>query len=130
VGVESTSLGNVLDNTQGRTLYLFSADSGTMSECSGACANNWPPLQAPAKPTSADGAKTSFISTTPRTGGTRQVTYKGHPLYLFKGDSKPGETNGEGVNAFGGNWYAVSPGGSRVVQTSNSGSGGGGGGGY
>src|SRR3954454_11974394 len=109
LGVSSASLGNILVNSQGRTLYLFKRDSGTMSECNGACAVNWPPLRASGKPTIGSGAKASLISTSTRSDGVRQVTYNGHPLYLFKGDSKPGDTNGEGLNAFGGSWFAVSP---------------------
>ena len=114
VGVSNASLGNIVVNSQGRTLYLFNRDSGTMSECNGACAVNWPPLRVAGKPTIGSGAKASLISTSTRSDGARQVTYNGHPLYLFKGDSKPGDTNGEGLNAFGGSWFAVSPAGDEV----------------
>jgi predicted lipoprotein with Yx(FWY)xxD motif len=114
VSVENAGLGNILVNSPGRTLYLFSRDSGTMSECSGACAVNWPPLRASGKPTVGNGARASIVSTTARSDGKPQVTYNGHPLYLFKGDSKPGDTNGEGLNAFGGSWFAVSPAGNQV----------------
>ena len=125
VGVSNESLGNILVNSQGRTLYLFSKDVGTTSDCSGACAVNWPPLRATGKPTIGRGAQASLISTTTRSDGGRQVTYSGHPLYLFENDRKPGDTNGEGLTAFGGSWYALSPAGSQVSGQS-SGSGGGG----
>jgi len=108
VGVSNEGLGNILVNSKGRTLYLFSRDSGTTSECSGACAVNWPPLRVTGKPTIGSGAKASLIATTTRSDGARQVTYNGHPLYLFKGDGKAGDTKGEALNAFGGNWYALS----------------------
>ena len=124
VGVSNESLGNLLVNSQGRTLYLFTRDSGTMSECSGACAVNWPPLKATGKPTIGSGANASLVSTTSRSGGGKQVTSNGHPLYLFKGDKSPGDTNGQGLNAFGGNWYALTPAGDQISGTS-SGSGGG-----
>ena len=124
VGVSNASLGNILVNSQGRTLYLFSRDSGTMSECNGACAVNWPPLQVEGKPTLGSGAKASLASTSTRSAGVRQVTYNGHPLYLFKGDSKPGDTNGEGLNAFGGSWFAVSPAGNQVSAPAASSGGG------
>ena len=129
VGVSNEGLGNILVNSKGRTLYLFTRDSGTMSECSGACAVNWPPLKATGKPTIGSGANASLTSTTSRPGGTKQVTYNGHPLYLFKGDSNPGDTNGQGLNAFGGNWYALSAAGNKITKQPSS-SGGGGGYGY
>lgn len=124
VGVSNEGLGTILVNSQGRTLYLFNRDSGTMSECSGACAVNWPPLRANGKPTIGSGANASLISTTSRSGGAKQVTYNGHPLYLFKGDKSPGDTNGQGLNAFGGSWYALSPAGDQVSGTSSSSGGG------
>jgi predicted lipoprotein with Yx(FWY)xxD motif len=124
VGVSNAGLGNILVNSKGRTLYLFSRDSGTMSECNGACAVNWPPLRAAGKPTIGSGATASLISTSTRSDGVHQVTYNGHPLYLFKGDSKPGDTNGEGLNAFGGSWFALSPAGDQVTAPT-AGSGGG-----
>jgi predicted lipoprotein with Yx(FWY)xxD motif len=125
VGVESTSLGKILDDGQGRTLYLFQADNGTKSNCSGACATNWPPLTS-ANPTVGKGASASMIGTTKRSDGKTQVTYNGHPLYTFVGDSNPGDTSGQGVNAFGGLWYAVSPSGQQVTASASKNSGGGG----
>ncbi len=123
LGVESTSLGKVLDNGQGRTLYVFQGDTGTKSNCSGACATNWPPLTS-ANPTVGKGANASMIGTTKRSDGTTQVTYNGHPLYTFSGDSNPGDTNGQGVNAFGALWYALSPAGQQVTASpSNNGGG-------
>jgi len=124
VGVSNEGLGNILVNSKGRTLYLFTRDSGTMSECSGACAVNWPPLRASGKPTIGSGADASLISTTSRSGGGKQVTYNGHPLYNYVGDQKAGDTNGQGISAFGAKWYAVSPAGSTVTAK-GSGSGGG-----
>jgi predicted lipoprotein with Yx(FWY)xxD motif len=124
VGVSNEGLGKILVNSKGRTLYLFTRDSGTMSECSGACAVNWPPLRATGKPTIGSGADASLVSTTSRPGGTKQVTYNGHPLYLFKSDSGPGDTNGQGLSAFGGSWYALTPAGDQVSGTSSSSGGG------
>jgi len=124
VGVSNAGLGNILVNSSGRTLYLFTRDSGTMSECAGACAVNWPPLRASGKPTIGSGAQASLISTSTRSDGVHQVTYNGHPLYLFKNDNQPGDTNGEGLNAFGGSWFAVSPAGDRVSAPAPSAGGG------
>jgi predicted lipoprotein with Yx(FWY)xxD motif len=114
VDVAETGLGNVLVDSQGRTLYRFLADQGTTSECSGACATNWPPLEASGKPTAGKGADPSMIGTTARSDGGTQVTYNGHPVYTFMGDKKPGDTNGEGLVAFGAGWFALSPAGVQI----------------
>src|SRR3954469_11944328 len=130
VGVATTGLGDVLVNRQGRTLYLFERDSGTISACTGACAVNWPPLRVRGAPLVGSGAKAADVGRTARADGTGQLTYKGHPLYSFANDTKPGDTNGEGINAFGGSWFAVSPAGRRVAPRSQPQGGGGYGGGY
>jgi predicted lipoprotein with Yx(FWY)xxD motif len=126
VGVASGSLGKFLVDSKGRTLYLFKKDQGTKSACSGACATNWPPLQVSGKPTVGSGALVSMVSTTKRSDGGRQVTYNGHPLYRFQADQNAGDTNGQGVSAFGAAWYVVSPAGSAITaKPSSSNSGGG-----
>jgi predicted lipoprotein with Yx(FWY)xxD motif len=113
VGVAKTDLGKVLVDSKGRTLYLFKKDQGTKSTCFGECATDWPPLRASGKPTVGSGAQASMVSTTARTDGPRQVTYSGHPLYLYEGDQKAGDTNGQGLTAFGAAWYALSPAGDQ-----------------
>jgi predicted lipoprotein with Yx(FWY)xxD motif len=131
VGVASTGLGDVLVDRQGRTLYLFARDSGTTSACTGACAVNWPPLRVHGAPLIGSGAKSSEVGRTARPDGSSQLTYNGHPLYTFVNDKKPGDTNGEGISAFGGSWFAVSPAGAKVAPRSQPpGGGGSGGGGY
>jgi predicted lipoprotein with Yx(FWY)xxD motif len=115
VGVANENLGSILVDSQGRTLYLFRRDSGTKSACTGACAIDWPPLRATGKPTVGGGVTASIVATSARSDGEPQITYNGHPLYLFSGDQKPGDTNGEGVNAFGGLWYALSSAGNQIV---------------
>ena|SRR6266576_2950058 len=129
VGVASTGLGDVLVDRQGRTLYLFGRDSGTVSSCMGSCATNWPPLRASRNPAIGSGAKAADVGTASRPDGRSQLTYSGHPLYTFVNDKKPGDTNGEGIKAFGGSWFAVSPSGSKVAPVSKP-QGGGGYGGY
>jgi len=127
IGVASNgSLGRILVDSQGRTLYLFQKDTGTKSTCTGACAAAWPPAQANGKPIVGSGLTASKLGTT-SSAGKSQLTYNGHPVYLFSGDSKAGQTNGEGVTAFGAAWYAVNPSGNMV--TSGSGGSGGSGGG-
>jgi predicted lipoprotein with Yx(FWY)xxD motif len=128
------NLGTILVDSQGRTLYLFQKDSGTKSACSGACASAWPPLRDSGKPTVGSGLNAALIGTASRSDGMPQVTYNGHPLYLFSGDQKPGETNGQGSTAFGGGWYALESDGNQVTaqasSSSSSSSGSGGGYGY
>ena len=122
VGVaDNGDLGKILDDTDGRTLYLFAKDSGTKSACTGECASAWPPLRASGKPTVGDGANASSLGTTPRSDGKPQVTYNGHPLYTYSGDQAAGETNGQGLNAFGGAWFALSPAGNKVSGTGSNG---------
>src|SRR4051794_40533353 len=132
VGGASTRVGDVLVDRQGRTLYLFERDSGTTSSCTGACAVNWPPLRVRGTPLVGSGAKPADVGTTARADGISQLTYHGHPLYTFVNDKKPGDTNGEGISAFGGSWFAVSPAGATVAPRSQPQGGGGygGGGGY
>jgi len=115
IGAVNEGLGKILVNSQGRTLYLFQKDSGTTSECTGACAANWPPLRANSPPRIGGGANASLVATTMRSDGSRQITYNNHPLYTFVKDTKAGDTNGEGLTAFGGTWYAISPAGNQVV---------------
>ncbi|HEX5608773.1 MAG TPA: hypothetical protein VFX45_01635 [Solirubrobacterales bacterium] len=100
-------LGLVLVDSKGFTLYDFHKDKGTKSSCYGACAEGWPPLLTEGAPEPSNGAMANMLGTTKRTDGTTQVTYNGHPLYTFAGDTKPGEANGNDVDAFGAEWYAL-----------------------
>jgi predicted lipoprotein with Yx(FWY)xxD motif len=114
VRVANSRLGRILVDSTGHTLYLFKADSGTSSGCSGACAVAWPPLRTGATPAVADGANAALLGTIPRPDGTPQVTYNGHPLYAFVKDHAPGDVNGQGLTAFGAAWFAVSPAGNQI----------------
>jgi predicted lipoprotein with Yx(FWY)xxD motif len=124
VSAANTGLGKILVDSQGRTLYLFEQDTGTKSTCSGGCATAWPPLRASGKLTAGGGAKASLLGTTPRSDGKPQVTYNGHPLYGYQGDSQAGDTNGQGINAFGALWYVLSPTGNEITTASSSSGGG------
>ena len=114
VSTAKTSLGRILVDSRGHTLYLFEKDKNGKSACSGACAAAWPPLIAAAKPRAAAGAVSSRLGTLKRADGRLQVTYNHHPLYTFVKDTKKGQTNGEGLNAFGAEWYAMSAAGAKV----------------
>jgi predicted lipoprotein with Yx(FWY)xxD motif len=109
-----SSQGTVLVDGKGRTLYLFRKDKTDKSRCSGACADDWPPLLTTGRPTVSGLVRKSLLGTTKRGDGKTQVTYGGHPLYLYVGDLKAGDMNGQGVSAFGARWYAVTPSGRRL----------------
>ena len=123
VGIGNESLGTILVDSQGRTLYLFQRDSGAKSACNGACAIDWPPLRVTGTPSVGGGVSASIVATSARSDGKQQVTYNGHPLYLFSGDQNPGDTNGQGVNAFGGLWYVLSSSGNQITTPAGSGGG-------
>jgi predicted lipoprotein with Yx(FWY)xxD motif len=115
VGTASSSLGKILVDSHGRTLYLFARDKKGKSACSGACAAYWPPLIASGKPRAVTGAKASLLGTTRRADGRLQVTYRHHPLYRYAGDSGKGQTNGQGLTDFGGYWWVLSAAGNKIT---------------
>jgi predicted lipoprotein with Yx(FWY)xxD motif len=116
VATANTTLGRILVDSHGRTLYLFARDKKGKSACSGACAAYWPPLIASGKPHAANGAKASLLGTTRRADGRLQVTYRHHPLYKYAGDAGRGQTNGQGLDDFGGKWWVLSPTGNKIAS--------------
>jgi predicted lipoprotein with Yx(FWY)xxD motif len=110
-----TSLGQILVDDNGMTIYLFEKDKGTASTCDGSCAKFWPPVTTNGAPKAGAGVTAAKLGTTKRADGTTEVTYNGHPLYLYAGDKKSGDMTGQGLNAFGALWYVLSPGGMEVV---------------
>jgi predicted lipoprotein with Yx(FWY)xxD motif len=118
VGTAALTPGTALVDGSGRALYLFEADQGSMSACTGLCAQIWPPALAggPAPTVSGD-VQAQLLGSTVRSDGSHQLTYAGHPLYGFTGDRKPGDTHGEGLNKFGGLWYVVGPDGTAVTSS-------------
>jgi predicted lipoprotein with Yx(FWY)xxD motif len=119
----------VLTNAKGFTLYWFSPDTPTTSKCNGACTSHWPPVTAPA--TAAAGIAGRFNVIT-RSDGSAQVTFDGHPLYTFAGDSAPGQAAGNGLDVDGGIWHwaKLSGGSAPASGSSSSSSSGNGGYGY
>lgn len=107
--MKTPKLGKVIVEAGGMTLYDFHKDKGTMSACYGACATAWPPLLTKGPPKTTGSAEASLLGVTKRKDGTEQVTYNGRPVYGFIEDKAPGETNGNDVNAFGAQWYALQP---------------------
>ena len=116
VATANSSLGRILVDARGRTLYLFEKDKRGHSACSGYCASYWPPLLTNGTPTGGRGVKGSLVGVTRRTDGTTQVTYAGHPLYRYVGDSRSGQTTGQDLHDFGAGWYMVSPAGKKVER--------------
>jgi len=113
VKVADSDLGQILTSSTGMTLYLFMPDAQGAPTCTGACAQSWPPSIAkdPSKVTGGDGVDASLLGTVDHPDAGKQVTYNGWPLYVFSGDSKPGDTHGQGQ---GGVWYAVDPTGNPI----------------
>ena len=113
VSTKHEKLGTVLAAGPKRlTVYLFEADKGPHSSCSGACAAAWPPVTGAPKATGQVSA--AKLGTITRPDGTKQVTYNGHPLYFFVKDKDDGDTYGEAVKAFGAEWYVLSAAGTKI----------------
>lgn len=129
ISVADTSLGDVLVDSEGRTLYMFEPDSPTKSTCMGSCEANWPVVAASKAPShTADvSAKLAVID---RSDGKKQVVAGDWPLYTFVGDEGPGDVTGQGLNTFGGLWYVVSPAGEPIESAPSGGNDGGGYDGY
>ena len=119
VHVRSSKLGSILVDSKGMTLYRWAHDKNSKSTCNGMCAQYWPPVVTSGKPRATRGARPSLLGTSKRSDGRRQVTYRGHPLYYFVQDTKPGDTKGEGLTGFGGRWDPVSPTGRAVKETAD-----------
>jgi predicted lipoprotein with Yx(FWY)xxD motif len=109
VQLRQTSIGKILVNASGFTLYRFTRDKRGKDSCLTVpgCAETWPPLLTSGRPLAGAGVKGSLLSTIALSGGRKQVTYGGYPLYLYKPASEPGETYYVGVTSFGGTWDAV-----------------------
>ena len=106
--------GKALVGRDGRTLYLFQADKNGASACTGACAAAWPPDVVTGQPQAGSGVSQALLGTITRPDGTMQLTYNGHPLYYFVGDTGAGTAHGEGSKAFGADWYVVNASGSKI----------------
>ncbi len=113
--------GTYLVGPSGRALYLWVADHGDMSNCSGACAVTWPPLTTKSAPIASHGVRSADLGTTTRSGATKQVTYKGHPLYYYAGDTTSAQTTGQGSDSFGAKWWLVAPAGAAITGSGSSG---------
>jgi predicted lipoprotein with Yx(FWY)xxD motif len=109
-----TSLGKIVENGGGFTVYMFTRDRRNRDNCSTACKGVWPPVTTSGRPVAGPGIKRALIGTIKLPSGAKQVTYAGHPLYTYTGDGGPGETSYVGFSQFGGVWYAVNAAGHAV----------------
>jgi predicted lipoprotein with Yx(FWY)xxD motif len=107
VATRATSLGLVVSDAKGRTLYLSTHDATNLSRCSATCAKVWKRLLTSATPRAGRGITQRHLGQTK----THQVTYYGHPLYYYSGDTAAGQTRGQGRSAYGGTWWVLGPGG-------------------
>lgn len=123
--------GTYVTDGKGRSLYLLTSDGRNKSSCTGACAAAWPPFTTTGKAMPMGSVHADDLGTIKRSDGTVQVTLYGHPLYYYAQDSKPGDTNGQGIKSYGGTWWLVAPSGKAITSGSSSSSDNGGGyGGY
>ena len=107
VGERTTGPGRILVDGYGRTLYVFEGDVSGRSACTGVCVRPFPPLLTGGNATPGRGVRAGLLGTAVRPDGTTQVTYQGRPLYRFAGDRVPGDVKGEGIDAFGAEWFVV-----------------------
>jgi predicted lipoprotein with Yx(FWY)xxD motif len=117
---DNSSFGKILTDAEGNTLYLFEQDQGTKTACTTGCSSTWPALTVSGgKPTAGAGVNASLLGVAKQADGSMQVTYNGHLVYMYSGDSAPGDTNGQGIS---GVWFVVSSTGDAVQQASGGGS--------
>jgi predicted lipoprotein with Yx(FWY)xxD motif len=113
ITTKHSKLGTILAaGPQRMSVYLFEADTGPSSTCSGACAKVWPPVTG--KPTAGGKAAAAKFGTITRADGTTQVTYKGHPLYYYVKDKDASDVYGAGIKSFGAKWYVLMPSGNKI----------------
>ena len=110
IAIASTDLGDILQDGEGRTLYLFNPDAQGDPTCYDDCADAWPAFTE--EVTAGDGVDASLLGTATRTDGGVQVTYNGWPLYYFSGDAAPGDTNGQALNDV---WWVVDATGNAIT---------------
>ena len=121
VATHSSPLGTYLTDGKGMTLYLWKADTGSTSNCAGACTKTWEPYTTNGTPKASGGAQQSMLGSSARSDGGTQVTYDGHPLYYYDDDKSPGDMDGQGSTEFGNVWWVVAPDGSAITAKGSGG---------
>jgi predicted lipoprotein with Yx(FWY)xxD motif len=120
LSVADTSLGRVVVDASGFTVYMLTADSPGQSSCSSDCLSSWPPVAAPSSGTQSPPDITAKVDETETTTGTAMLTVGGWPAYTYVQDTAPGDVSGEGITSFGGTWYAIGPNGQPVTGATGS----------
>jgi predicted lipoprotein with Yx(FWY)xxD motif len=115
VQVADSSLGPILTDQDGRTLYAFTNDKGGTSSCTGSCIATWPALISKQAATAGSGTDRALLSQTTRAEGTAQATYNNWPLYYYVGDVGPGDVDGQGID---GVWFVVGADG-KLIRTAS-----------
>jgi predicted lipoprotein with Yx(FWY)xxD motif len=113
--VANSRYGRIIVDRSGRTLYMFDIERDGQPRCYGACAVSWPPLVSRVDPVTGSGLDQALVTTAARKEGSRQVTYKGHPLYYYVGDRSPGEIKCQAVFEYGGGWYVLDVNGDKIT---------------
>jgi predicted lipoprotein with Yx(FWY)xxD motif len=108
-----SDVGAILFDATGQAIYIFDVETTSNPRCYDACAEAWPPVLTQSAPQAGQGIRGSLLGTTPRAGGTLQVTYGGHPLYFYAHEGKH-EVKCHNVFLNGGKWYALTPDGFRA----------------
>jgi predicted lipoprotein with Yx(FWY)xxD motif len=118
IATKASKLGTVLaTGPKKRTVYLFEGDKGAVSACTGACAQVWPPVTTTGSTKAGGSAVAGNLGTLTRPDGTTQVTYNGHPLYLYAKDMDTSDAYGQGIKSFGADWYMLKPSGSKLDKS-------------
>lgn len=109
VKLQKTGLGKIVANSRGFTAYEFTRDSRNKDRCMKikGCKGTWPVVTTKGKPIAGPGVNQSLLGSITLPGGKKQVTYSGHPLYMYSNDTGPGQTDYVGISMFGGKWYAL-----------------------
>ena len=113
---KDAKLGSILVDGAGRTLYIYTKDTPDKSNCTGGCLKAWPAFTATANVTAGSGVDQSKIGSATLADGSKIVTYNHMPLYYWKGDTKPGDTSGQGVGSV---WFVIGPDGNPVGMTAS-----------
>jgi predicted lipoprotein with Yx(FWY)xxD motif len=111
----STSVGTILTDGAGKSMYSFAADAKGVSNCSGSCASYWPPVPVTGSVPKDPQGVTARLGELTRDDGTKQLTVDGMPMYTYVGDSAKGDTSGQGLNQSGGLWWVVATNGSSIT---------------
>jgi predicted lipoprotein with Yx(FWY)xxD motif len=117
ISTKSSSGGAFLTNGSGRAVYMWVKDAKDQSMCTGSCASTWPPVTTTDAATASGSAVSADLGTITRSGGTKQVTYDGHPLYYYVGDTGAGTVNGQGSTGYGAYWWILAPSGAPITSS-------------